>query len=111
MARRILLDCTKLHRGSRWGKKLIPRLRQYCTSRWHGTFSRWACDEDLFAFLFAMSNSLHPGLENVRTRAERDFKVWVNEGVAPSYLCSWLRTALADREHSPFRERLMRPRV
>lgn len=112
MARKgIILDCTKLNRGSRWGNKLIPRLRQYCASRWNGDFSRWMCDEDLFAFLFAKGNNLSVGQESVRTRAQRDFKAWVNEGTAPEYLCSWLRTALKDREHSPFRERLMRPRA
>lgn len=98
MERRVYLDCEKLVRGSRWGKRMIPRLRQYCRSRF-ADFDLFMSDEDLFAFLYAKNTDKNINNELVRTRASADYTKWIAGEPAPEYLCSWLRQALKDRLH------------
>lgn len=101
MARKeIFLDCTKLVRGSRWGKRMIPRLRQYCRSRF-ADFDLYMSDEDLFVFLYAKNTSSSLNNEMVRLRASNDYTKWFAGEPAPEYVCSWLRVAMKDRDHYP----------
>lgn len=102
MERQIRLDCKKLKRGTRWGNILIPRLRQYCASRWNGSFNRCMSDEDLFAFVFSISDGRDADKETVRVLSRDHYEKWVNGDDAPEYMCTWLRVALKDRDHSPF---------
>ncbi len=98
MNRKVYLDCTKLVRGSRWGKRMIPRLRQYCRSRF-ADFDPYMSDEDLFAFLYAKNTSNNMNRESVRLRTSAEYTKWVAGEPAPEYMCSWLRVALKDRLH------------
>lgn len=107
MKRKVYLDCTKLVRGTRWGKRMIPRLRQYCKSRF-ADFNPCMDDEDLFAFLYAKNTGSNMNAEFVRTRVNKDFLKWIVGDPAPEYLCSWLREALLDRLHYPI-QRQQRP--
>lgn len=100
MARKVYLDCTKLVRGTRWGMRMIPRLRQYCGSCF-ADFNRIMSDESLFAYLYAKSTNSNPASELVLQRTGTDYVNWVNGEPAPDYMCSWLRTALQDRLHYP----------
>lgn len=98
--KRIYLDCTKLTRSSVMGKKMIPRLRQYCASRF-ADFDRTISDENLFLFLYCKSIDAPMSSEFAIERVAREYEEWVNGSPAPNYLCSWFRTALSDRAHCP----------
>lgn len=100
MKRKVYLDCTKLVRGSRWGRRMIPRLRQYSRSRF-ADYHLYMSDEDLFAFLYAKHRGGNMNNEAVRLRTSNDYTKWVAGEPAPEYLCSWLRVALKDRLHYP----------
>lgn len=104
--KRIFLDCTKLVRGSRHGMKMISRLRYYFGSRFRGSFDPTMSDESLFAYACARYADKNPEEPVACARASADFVAWVGGAPAPDYLCSWYRTALKDRFHSPVRREL-----
>lgn len=104
--RKVYLDCSRLIRGTRHGNKFIHRLRYYFASRFRGTFCTHMTDEELFAYVYAKYTDRHVHDEAVRARASTDYVAWVNGTPAPDYMCSWYRTALADRFHSPVQREL-----
>lgn len=104
--KRIFLDCSQLARGARHGSKFIHRLRYYFGSRFRGTFCTVMSDEELFAFALAKHGDRNVNDEAVRARASADYVSWVNGSPVPDYLCSWYRSALRDRHHSPTRREL-----
>ena len=98
--KRIILDCTKLVRGSRHGSKMIPRLRYYFGSRFRGSFDRTMSDESLFAYACAKYVDAAQVAPATCARASAHYEAWVAGAPAPDYLCSWYRAALRDRHHS-----------
>jgi hypothetical protein len=102
----IYLDCNALTRGSRFGKMMFPRLRQYFRSR----FRERTESMDEKAILRVAYLKYNGGKDDplIDDRISKDYAAWQSGASAPDYACSWLRTALSDREHSPHYERFRR---